>query len=102
MTDHEPWDELIMGWQIKETEHWLVHVTPMLFNHRILLTSHDEYPLTWTAGWCYDTRVAAVVAAAVFEPETEMDPAGFKRLAADLRRSGKEIAEINRRVADGD
>lgn len=79
------WDDQIQSWVIKRTEHWIVSVTPMIFNDRVLLTSPDEYPLGWTAGWCYDKNGSAFLAAYAWDPETESEPQGYKKLAADAR-----------------
>lgn len=93
---HEPeWLAEQEAWLIKDTEHWRVLVSPMAFNHRILLCSQAEWRFTWTAGWCYDHREAAVLAARVFDPETDQDPVGFKKLAADNRRTHKEVTAVN-------
>lgn len=79
------WDNKLGAWVVKRTEHWIVSVTPMLFNDRVCLTSHLEYPRTWTAGWCYDQNGSAFLAALAFDPESERQPVGFKKLAADHR-----------------
>lgn len=89
MSDREPpevgWDETMQSMVVKVTERFVVSVTPMIFNDRLLLTSRDEYPDTWTAGWCYDKGAAAYLAALAWDPEVEREPVGFKKLAADLR-----------------
>lgn len=79
------WDDQMRSAIIKRTEHWIVSVTPMMFNDRVLLTSHEEYPWLWTAGFCYDKGGAAYVAAAIWDPETELRPVGYKKVAADGR-----------------
>ncbi len=79
------WDEKTQSVVVKVTEHWIVSVAPMIFNDRVLLTSREEYPWTWTAGWCYDKGGAAGLAAAVWDPETEREPIGYKKVAADAR-----------------
>lgn len=66
---------------------WLVSVSPQLVNDRILLTHRDEYPMQWTAGFCYDKGPSAGLAAAVWDPLTERYPVGFKRIAVDGRDS---------------
>lgn len=87
MSEPEPrWDDKIQSLVVSETESWIVSVTPMIFNDRVLLTSKDEYPHTWTAGWCYDKGGAALLAAQAWDPETENEPVGFKKLAGDTRR----------------
>jgi hypothetical protein len=79
------WDDQLRSWIVKRTEHWIVSVTPMMFNDRVCLTSHREYPRTYTAGWCYDKNGSAFLAAYAFDPETEHAPVGFKKVAADAR-----------------
>lgn len=70
---------------IKVTEHWVVSVARMMFNDRILLTHRTDWPIEVTAGWCYDRGLPATAAAAVFDPENERAPVGFKKLAFDSR-----------------
>lgn len=79
------WDDRLCSWIIKRTEHWIVSVTPMGFNDRVCLTSHREYPWTYTSGWCYEKNGSAFLAAYAFDPETEQAPVGFKKVAVDLR-----------------
>jgi hypothetical protein len=79
------WDDQIQSWVVKRTEHWIVSVSPMLFNDRLYLTSHAGYPLFWAAGWCYDRDGSAFLAAYAFDPETEREPVGYKKVAADNR-----------------
>lgn len=64
---------------------WLVSVSSMLVNDRVLLTHRDQYPTQWVAGFCYDKGPAAGLAAAVWNPEADRYPVGFKRIAADSR-----------------
>jgi hypothetical protein len=70
---------------IKESADWIVSVTPMIFNDRVLLTMRQDYPFTVTAGWCYDKGPAAVLAAQAWDPDTEPTPAGFKKEAFNAR-----------------
>lgn len=78
-------DEKIQSLVVKETEKWIVSVTPMIFNDRVILTGRDQYPHTYTAGYCYDQGGAAILAAMAWDPETEHDPVGFKKKACDSR-----------------
>lgn len=64
---------------------WIVSVTPMAYNDRILLTHRDRYPRLWVAGFCYDKGPAAGLAAATWDPTTQPRPAGYKKIAADER-----------------
>lgn len=88
----------VAGWLVKDTENWRVFVVPMIFNHRVLLSTHEEWKTGWSAGWCYGSKDEAFLAAYVFDPENEMDPPGFKKLAADSRRTHREVYEVNERL----
>lgn len=70
----------------QDTGEWIVSVTPMIFNDRVLLTHKErDYPYGCTAGWCYDKGGAAVLAALAWNVDTEDEPAGFKKCAFDSR-----------------
>lgn len=85
-TELDPhWDEEIKAVVVKETEEWIVSVSPMIFNDRICLTHRDQYPYSWTAAWCYDKGGAAMLAALVWDPETDSAPSGYKKVAGDSR-----------------
>ncbi len=80
------WDPKIESMVVQEIGEWIVSVTPMIFNDRILLTHKErDYPYGCTAGWCYDKGGAAVLAALAWNLETEHEPAGFKKMAFDSR-----------------
>ena len=87
MTPEPRWDDKMGSLVIREVGDWIVSVTPMLFNDRIYLTHRSEYPLSATAGWCYDQGGAAILAAAVWDPLTEREPKGHKKVAFDLRET---------------
>ena len=94
MSEH--WDDHLQSMVIKETENWIVSVTPMLFNDRVLLTQQSEYSSKYpgyTSGWCYDKGGAAVLAARVFDPDTEHEPVGYKKAAFDGRKRKGEVYE---------
>lgn len=79
-------DDQMQSLVLKETDEWIVSVTPMLFNDRILLTHKvRDYPLGCSAGWCYDKGGAAVLAALAWNVDTEDEPASFKKCAFDSR-----------------
>lgn len=80
------WDPELSAYLVKRDGPWLVHVAPLIFNDRVLLTHVDEYPHTWTAGYCYDKGPAAALAAAVWEPTRQARPAGYKKIAAEADR----------------
>lgn len=79
------WDDQLKSYVVRRTGEWIVSVTPMIFNDRILLTHVSDYPYKWTAGWCYDKGGAAFFAAHVYDPDTMQEPVGYKKLAADER-----------------
>lgn len=77
------WDEPMKSYVIHRTGPWIVSVSPMLFNSRVLLTHVAEYPLSWTAGFCYDKGPAAPLAAAAWDPLATPRPVGFKKVAGE-------------------
>lgn len=79
------WDPNIESMVYAHHGDWLVSVSPMRFNDRVLLTHRNEYPRLWTAGFCYDKGPAAGLAAAVWNPLDDPYPLGFKKIAADNR-----------------
>lgn len=87
------WDDQIRSTIVKVTEHWIVSVTPMIFNDRVCLTAHGEYPDCYTAGWCYDKGGSAVLAAMLFDPETQTEPLGYKKIAVDGRQSTQKFRD---------
>ncbi|MFS0885269.1 hypothetical protein [Aeromicrobium sp. 179-A 4D2 NHS] len=80
------YDPNIEAMVVRRSSDWIVSVAPMLFNNRILLSRTDEYPLHWVAGWCYDKGPAAPLAAIAWNPDTDREPAGYKKVAADSRK----------------
>lgn len=82
----EPYfDEKIQSLVVKQNDEWIVSVTPMIFNDRVLLTHKQrDYPYGCTAGWCYD-KGTAVIAALVWDVDNEHEPAGYKKKAFDSR-----------------
>lgn len=85
MTVELGWDDTARTNVVKVVGEWIVSVTPMIFNDRVLLTHVDEWPFCWTAGWCYDKGGAAHLAAVAWDVETEREPKGYKKLAGDQR-----------------
>jgi hypothetical protein len=81
-----------LGWNdeqqanvVKVTENWIVAVTPMIYNDRIILATHAGWKWGYTAGFCYDKGPAAILAASLWNPETERYPLGYKKIACDSR-----------------
>jgi hypothetical protein len=85
-----PYDEHIQSYLVKRQGDWLISVTPMIFNDRIVLTHAVDYPLGYSAGFCYDKGVGAFIAATLWDLETEHQPAGFKKVACDSRPQPQE------------
>lgn len=79
------YDPAIEATVVKVTDTWIVSWAPMLFNDRIYLTHRDQYPRLWTAAWCYDKGGSVVLAASAYDPDTQHEPVGYKRVAADER-----------------
>lgn len=79
------WDDGICAHVVKETDEWIVAVAPMIFNDRVLFMTRREYPVSWSAGWCYDQGGAAIFAALAWDPDTEHSPVGYKKVAGDSR-----------------
>lgn len=63
---------------IKRVGDDVVQVMPMIYNDRIVIA---DAPLSYRHGWCYDKGGAAILAALVWDPETEDAPAGYKKQA---------------------
>lgn len=70
------WDDVSDAWLIGETDTHLVHVVPMLYNHRVVLTPKRQR-LIYVGGWCYPDLLSATAAARVWDPDTEERPVGF-------------------------
>ncbi len=79
------WDENIQSLVIKETDEWIVSVTPMIYNDRVLFSYRSDYPWGCSAGWCYDKGGAAILAAVAWDPAAEREPAAYKKCAFDAR-----------------
>lgn len=88
LVDEFYFDPAIGSLVIKENDLWIVSVTPMIFNDRVLLTYRREYPTAYVSGWCYDKGGGAVLAAIAWDPDTEFRPVGFKKEAVDRRNGG--------------
>lgn len=80
------WDPELETQVIHQDGPWIVSVSPMLFNDRVLLTHEDQRHLgTYTSGYCYDKGAAAALAAAAWFPTRQLQPVGFKKIAAEGR-----------------
>lgn len=67
---------------------WAVQITVMIFNDRLILAEPGLHgsPIY---GWCYDKGGAAHLAALAWNPETEGEPAGYKKAAIGGRLPGE-------------
>ena len=82
----EGWNETIKAHVVTVTEHWVVCVTPMIYNDRVLLCSVRDWDTSIVAGFCYDKGAVAAVAALIWDPETQHEPLGHKKVAFDSRK----------------
>jgi|SoimicMinimDraft_6_1059734.scaffolds.fasta_scaffold94756_1 hypothetical protein len=74
------WDEEMKCWVVRRTEHFDVRVIPMIFNDRLVIADRG-HTFGYDHGWCYDKGGAAVLAALVWDPETQDAPVGWKKQA---------------------
>lgn len=81
-------DPAIEAWVVRVSDSWVVAVVPMLFNHRITITALDEYPRTYTAGWCYPDAATAYLAALDYRPDDQPPRPGFNEPVGFLKRAG--------------
>lgn len=91
------WDHHWQALIIKTCTTGLVMVTPMLFNNRIIHVPHNE-PMFYDHGWCYDrtpglSHMEAVLAAMEWNPDTEHEPAGYKKRATAGKRQAPQVAQ---------
>lgn len=69
---------------------WLVQVTAMIFNDRLLLTP-SYMPQVHDYGWCYPKGGAAYLAALAWDPMTQAEPVGYKKRASmGVRQAGEQ------------
>ncbi len=72
---------------------WLVQVIPMLFNDRLVLTPKSCEGI-YDHGWCYPKGGAAHLAAMLWDPDTEGEPAGaIKTATSPIRKAGEHADE---------
>lgn len=86
MAEPAGWDAEAGGYRVKEGDDWIVHVIPMIFNDRVTFSYRSDYSSScYTAGWCFDKGGAAALAAALWDPDTQHEPVGYKKVALDAR-----------------
>lgn len=59
------WDERVEGWLFDQTDTHYVHIMPMIYNHRVVLTPLDDL-CGYDVGWCYPDLASAVAACVVW------------------------------------
>jgi hypothetical protein len=79
------YDDRLGSVVVRKDGPWIVSVTPMLFNDRVLLTHEGNYPHFWTSGYCYDKDGSAPLAAAMWNPLVDERPKGYKKIAGEDR-----------------
>jgi len=95
------WDDRRACWLIKTTEHFDVCLIPMIYNDRVTVGPKGD----WTGyehGWCYDAGPAALLAALVWDPETQDMPVGFKKQATPGQRRAPRSDTPENDVAEGE
>lgn len=70
------WDDRVSGYLAGHVGGYLVHVMPMILNHRVVLTPDDDF-YCYDAAWCYPDLVAAVAALNRWDPATEDAPPDY-------------------------
>lgn len=77
------WNEDRGTWTVKRSGDYLVEISVMLFNYRIVLTPVSCLDV-WDHGWCYfgrdqATLTRALLAATAFDPQTQSAPVGYDK-----------------------
>lgn len=89
-----------MAVTIGEWGGYLIQITAMGFNNRIVLSPKGL--AVYDYGWCYDRGPTALMALLVWNPETEGEPAGYKKLAgAGGREPGQRAGALTANSAYG-
>jgi hypothetical protein len=70
---------------------WLVQISPMIFNDRLILEPENDRGF-YDYGWCYPKGGAAHLAALAWDPETEGEPVGFIKAVHPRPRRAGEVA----------
>lgn len=84
------WDNRVEAWLVAEAGGYHVHIIPMIYNHRVVLTPIGDYGV-YDAGWCYPTGLAAAAAVRAWEYDADPEPGGYiKRVGmTDLWVAGR-------------
>lgn len=70
------WDTAVSAWLVGETRHHHIHIVPMIFNHRVVLTPKND-EMTYDAGWCYESYETALAAVAAWDTTRDPEPVGW-------------------------
>lgn len=80
---------------------YLIQILSMGFNERIVMTP-AAFRGVIDYGWCYDRGPTALMAALVWNPETEAEPAGFKKVAGmGGRTAGRKSGPLSDNAVQG-
>lgn len=71
---------------IGEWRDYLIQVMPMIYNDRLVMTPKSR-PYIYDWGWCFPKGSAAILAAAVWDPATQDEPAGYIKAVITGRRA---------------
>lgn len=74
----DDWDWECAAWLVGETDLYRVHVIPMIFNHRLVMTPKNSLG-GYDIGWCYPDLVSALNAAREWDPVADWTPASSSR-----------------------
>lgn len=84
------WSAEDQMWVVDETEDWLLAVTPLMYNDRVVLGRPQHYQRFFAAGFCYDRSpgcVRALDAAMAWDLDARRYPEGMKKIAYDARHN---------------
>ncbi len=76
---------------VGEWKGYLIQIIPMLYNDRVVM-SPKRSPQVYDFGWCFDKGPAAYLAVAAWDPETQAEPAGYKKAVIAGREAGQDVA----------
>lgn len=74
---------------IRQWENYLVEVVPMIYNDRLVLSPVD-CPDVYDYGWCYPKSIAAILAAQIWDLNTDDEPPGFLKRATSNKRQAPQ------------
>jgi hypothetical protein len=90
------WDAQVEGHRVKTFADGtrVVHILPMIFNHRIIVSSlKTDGTVDEAAGvldaWCYPDMETARLAADVWNPDRDAEPRGWIKHPFSGRRNGE-------------